>query len=101
MSGLEALGAFGLSRYFTREVSAVARAILETSETPDAATSLANSMDNLAATTTEIQSSAGLTSQPPGPNNTRMLQIAQECSKAALELKAEIDKSSVASSSAT
>jgi len=106
MSGLEALGALGLACNvfqavsFAREVGTVARGILETGETPASAKSLANSLSNLTAITRDIESFTRSTSRSLGSIDTRLLEIAQDCSKTALELKAEIDKSSAATSSA-
>ena len=106
MSGLEALGALGLACNvfqavsFAREVGTVSRGILETGETPASAKSLANSLSNLTAITRDIESFTRSTSQSFGSLDTRLLEIAEDCSKTALELKAEIDKSSAATSSA-
>ncbi|KAK4219487.1 hypothetical protein QBC37DRAFT_136616 [Rhypophila decipiens] len=106
MSGLETPVALGLACSvfqvisFARDVCTIGRAICEKGEPGDSAASLTNSMSNLTAIIEDIKTAVGSASPSMSPTDKRMFGIAQDCNKAALELKAEIDKYSGAASSA-
>ncbi|KAM7193801.1 hypothetical protein V8F33_007590, partial [Rhypophila sp. PSN 637] len=58
----------------------------------DSAASLANSMSNLTAIIEDIKTAVDSTSPSLSPNDKRMLEIAQDCKKAALDLQDEVNK---------
>jgi len=102
MSGLEPLAALGLACNvlqvisFTGEVLAISKRVFDTGETPETTASLTKSLDSLTATCRDIDSSVRSTPHPLTSGDRKLIAIANDCKKAALDLKAEIDKSTSA-----
>lgn len=102
MSGLEPLAALGLVCNvfqvvsFTGEVLAVSKRVFDTGETSETTASLAKFLKSLTATCRDIEASVCSASHPLTPGGEKLIAIANDCKKAALDLKSEIDRSASA-----
>ncbi|KAK4444594.1 hypothetical protein QBC34DRAFT_498199 [Podospora aff. communis PSN243] len=98
MSGLEALAALGLACNvfqvvsFTGEVCKTAKTIFETGVEPDPAAPLSATLESLTKAFDDIEKTASSARQAMTAQDKELVRIAKECTKAALDLKAEVDK---------
>ncbi|KAK4162901.1 hypothetical protein QBC43DRAFT_71375 [Cladorrhinum sp. PSN259] len=106
MSGLEPLAAFGLACNvfqaisFAGEVCSLSKAIFKNGEVPDSTAGLEVTFNTLTSVCDQIKSTAGSAQRQLTDNDRELLRIAQDCHSAARALKAEVDRSLRATSSA-
>ena len=105
MSGLEPLAALGLACgvfqiiSFAGEVCTATKAIFQNGEAPESMRALDTTLESLTGVYSQINATATPTQQRAlTGNDLELLRIAKECHAAAMALKAQVDKSIMATS---